>query len=54
VWLAKAIEDPICRKLELAREFDAVHSVARAKAVGSLDDVISPEELRSRLIAALG
>ncbi|MBT9556423.1 MAG: fused acetyl/propionyl-CoA carboxylase subunit alpha/methylmalonyl-CoA decarboxylase subunit alpha, partial [Myxococcales bacterium] len=41
------------KQAELAREFDAVHSVARAKAVGSLDDVIAPQELRPRLIAAL-
>jgi hypothetical protein len=42
------------KQADLAREFDAIHSVARAKAVGSLDDVIAPEALRPRLIAALG
>jgi len=41
------------KQAELAREFDAIHSVARAKAVGSLDDVISASALRPRLIAAI-
>lgn len=41
------------KQADLAREFDAIHSVARAKAVGSLDDVIPPRALRERLIAAL-
>jgi acetyl-CoA carboxylase carboxyltransferase component len=35
---------------ELAREFDAIHSVERAVMVGSLDRIIRPEELRSALI----
>ncbi|TNF23813.1 MAG: hypothetical protein EP329_26515, partial [Deltaproteobacteria bacterium] len=38
---------------ELAREFDRVHSVHRAKAVGSLDDVITPEALRLHICEAL-
>ena len=42
------------KQAELAKEFDTIHSVARAKAVGSLDDVIPPGALRPRLIAALG
>jgi hypothetical protein len=41
------------KQAELAREFDAIHSVARAKAVGSLDDVIPASALRPRLIAAI-
>jgi hypothetical protein len=41
------------KQAELAREFDASHSVARAKAVGSLNDVIAARELRPRLIGAL-
>ncbi|ADB32368.1 Carbamoyl-phosphate synthase L chain ATP- binding protein [Kribbella flavida DSM 17836] len=38
---------------EVAAEFDRVHSIHRAVAVGSVDAVIRPEELRPRLIAAL-
>jgi len=38
---------------ELAREFDATHSVHRARDVGSLDDVITPSALRAHLCAAL-
>jgi hypothetical protein len=34
----------------LAAEFDAIHSVARARAVGSLDDVVSPADMRAYLI----
>jgi len=33
----------------VAREFDEIHSVQRAKEVGSLSDVISPKELRKIL-----
>ena len=38
---------------EVAREFDAVHTVARAVAVGSLDAVIAPGRLRETLIERL-
>ncbi|NEA30501.1 carboxyl transferase domain-containing protein [Streptomyces sp. SID13031] len=38
---------------EVAAEFDRVHSIHRAVAVGSVDAVIRPEELRPQLIAAL-
>ena len=38
---------------DVAREFDAVHSVSRARGVGSLDDIIAPQDLRPSLIAAL-
>jgi acetyl-CoA carboxylase carboxyltransferase component len=38
---------------EVASEFDRVHSIQRAVAVGSVDAVIQPEELRPQLIAAL-
>jgi acetyl-CoA carboxylase carboxyltransferase component len=38
---------------EVASEFDRVHSIQRAVAVGSVDAVIKPEELRPQLIAAL-
>ena len=38
---------------EVAAEFDRVHSIQRAVSVGSVDAVISPHELRPRIIAAL-
>jgi acetyl/propionyl-CoA carboxylase alpha subunit/acetyl-CoA carboxylase carboxyltransferase component len=38
---------------EVAREFDAVHTVERARAVGSLNAIVSPAELRPHLIARL-
>ncbi|WP_112240571.1 ATP-binding protein [Kribbella monticola] len=38
---------------EVAAEFDRVHNIHRAVAVGSVDAVIRPEELRPQLIAAL-
>ncbi len=38
---------------EVASEFDRVHNIQRAVAVGSVDAVIQPEELRPQLIAAL-
>lgn len=38
---------------ELAREFDAIHSVERAVRVGSLDAVIAPERLRPAVIEIL-
>jgi acetyl-CoA carboxylase carboxyltransferase component len=37
----------------VAREFDGIHTVERAVAVGSLDAVIAPASLRSRVIAEL-
>ncbi len=38
---------------EVAREFDHIHSVHRALAVGALDEIILPEKLRPYLIHAL-
>jgi hypothetical protein len=38
---------------EVAKEFDAVHSVDRAVRVGSLDAVISPTNLRGELVSRL-
>jgi acetyl/propionyl-CoA carboxylase alpha subunit/acetyl-CoA carboxylase carboxyltransferase component len=38
---------------EVAREFDAVHSVERALKVGSLSDILSPSRLREALIDAV-
>ncbi|MHA3704688.1 ATP-binding protein [Jatrophihabitans sp. YIM 134969] len=38
---------------ELAGEFDAVHTVERAREVGSVDHVVAPEHLRPYLVDAL-
>jgi hypothetical protein len=38
---------------EVAAEFDAVHSIERAVAVGSVDAIISAAELRPALIDAV-
>jgi acetyl-CoA carboxylase carboxyltransferase component len=37
----------------VATEFDTIHSIERAVAVGSVDAVITPAELRSRIIAGI-
>jgi acetyl-CoA carboxylase carboxyltransferase component len=42
------------KQAELADEFDAVHSVARARRVGSLDAIVEPARMRPFLIDALG
>lgn len=38
---------------EIAAEFDGVHSIHRAVEVGSVDEVISPAELRPKIIATI-
>lgn len=38
---------------EVASEFDGVHSIHRAVAVGSVDEVIAAHELRPKIIAAV-
>jgi acetyl-CoA carboxylase carboxyltransferase component len=38
---------------KVASEFDRVHDIHRAVEVGSVDAVISPEEIRPRIIAAI-
>ncbi|WP_052465969.1 carboxyl transferase domain-containing protein [Mobilicoccus massiliensis] len=38
---------------EMAEEFDAIHSVERALRVGSVDEIIAPEDLRPWIIRAL-
>ena len=38
---------------EVAERFDAIHSVQRARAVGSLDEIIAPSALRPALIEAI-
>ena len=37
------------KQASMAAEFDAVHSVDRAKEVGSLTDILAPDDLRPRL-----
>ncbi len=41
------------KQAEVAAEFDRIHSVERAREVGSLKEIIEPDRLRSSLIAAL-
>ena len=41
------------KQSELAKEFDEVHSVERAREVGSLDAILSPSEMRAHLIGQL-
>ena len=41
------------KQAETAAEFDAIHSVERAKEVGSLTDILAPRDLRARVIDAL-
>lgn len=50
----RALEEAIAaEQAAVAAEFDAVHSVERAREVGSLDDIVTPAELRPYLIRAL-
>jgi acetyl/propionyl-CoA carboxylase alpha subunit/acetyl-CoA carboxylase carboxyltransferase component len=52
--LATAIDAVRTEKLgEVAAEFDAIHSVERAKAVGSVHRIIAAADLRPELIAAV-
>ena len=37
----------------VASEFDGVHNIHRAVEVGSVDEVIAPQDLRPRIVAAL-
>jgi acetyl/propionyl-CoA carboxylase alpha subunit/acetyl-CoA carboxylase carboxyltransferase component len=41
------------KQAELAEEFDAVHSVERAREVGSLEDIVAPARMRAYLIDLL-
>ena len=41
------------KQAELATEFDDIHSVERARDVGSLERIISPQQMRSELIGKL-
>jgi acetyl-CoA carboxylase carboxyltransferase component len=52
--LDQIIEEVILQKqAEVAAEFDAIHTVERAKAVGSIEDILSPHHLRRSLIQYL-
>jgi len=42
------------KQSELAAEFDAVHSVERARDVGSLHALVEPARMRAHLIEELG
>ncbi len=41
------------KQSEVAAEFDRIHSVERARDVGSLSEILEPRALRGRLIASL-
>ncbi len=41
------------KQAEVAAEFDAIHTVERAREVGSLDEILEPSALRPRLITRL-
>ena len=41
------------KQAELAEEFDAIHTVERAREVGSLEDIVAPADMRSYLIGLL-
>ena len=42
------------KQADVAAEFDQIHSIERANAVGSVDVIIQSGELRPYLVAALG
>ena len=48
-WQAALLE----KQAELAAEFDAIHSVERAREVGSLERIVGADEIRPYLIALL-
>ncbi len=41
------------KQTALGQKFDQIHSVARAKEVGSIDDVVTPETIRPYLISSI-
>ena len=51
----RALSDTVLEKqAEVAEEFDAVHTVERARDVGSLEEIVPVAETRAYLIRALG
>ena len=49
VWQEVTLE----KRGELAAEFDGIHTVERAREVGSLEAIISPNEIREHIIKLL-
>ena len=49
LWTQVTLE----KQAELANEFDAIHTVERARDVGSLEDLVKPEAMRRYLISEL-
>ena len=43
----------LAKQAELAAEFDAIHTVERARDVGSVEEIVAPNDLRRFLIARL-
>ncbi|HDQ13456.1 MAG TPA: hypothetical protein ENN41_01395, partial [Sediminispirochaeta sp.] len=41
------------KQSELGQSFDRTHSVERAKSVGSIDDIITPKELRPYIVSVI-
>jgi hypothetical protein len=41
------------KREEIAREFDRIHTIERALAVGSIDCIIEPPSLRASIINAI-
>jgi hypothetical protein len=41
------------KQSEIAAEFDAIHTVERARRVGSLEEIVAPAEIRRYLISRL-
>ena len=41
------------KQAEVAAEFDQIHSIERARVVGSVDSIVQPAELRPYLVAAV-
>jgi len=50
----RALADALLEaRAALAAEFDAIHSVGRARAVGSLDEIVAPAAMRAHVIRTL-
>ncbi|NNL67282.1 MAG: hypothetical protein HKP30_13625, partial [Myxococcales bacterium] len=50
----RALQEMLLEKqAEVAAEFDAIHSVERARDVGSLSEIVSPEQMRAFLVREL-
>ena len=41
------------KQTALGQKFDKIHSVARAREVGSIDDIITPKDIRPYLIRTI-